>query len=158
MKHKLTAAALVFAMGPLIASAAHAEEEPESLYERLGGLRSITPVVDDFVNHLFFNPTLNKNPALSARHRETPLPYLKFQFTQLMCEMSGGPCIYSGLTMKEAHEPFKISADEWEIMTGELKKSLERFKVPPAEQEELLELFGETRDDIVASLEVVNDK
>lgn len=158
MKHKLTAATLVLAIGPLVALTARAEEEPKSLYERLGGLKSITPVVDDFVNHMMFNPTLNKNPALSASHRHTPPSYLKFQFTQLVCEMSGGPCVYSGLAMKEAHEPLKISPQEWEVMTGELKKSLDKYKVPAQEQTELLDLFSQTKDDIIAGMEVAKDK
>lgn len=158
MKHRLTAATLLLAVGPLVAFPAGAEEEPKSLYERLGGLRSITPVVEDFVNHLLFNPILNKNPALSDSRRHTPPSYLKFQFAELVCEMSGGPCIYSGQAMKEAHTPLKISAEEWEVMTGELKKSLDKFKIPAAEQEELLELFGQTKDDIVDKLEMAKDK
>lgn len=161
MKRKLTAATLVLAVGPLVANAARAEEEPKeekSLYERLGGLRNITPVVEDFVNHLFFHPSFNKNSAFNASRRQTPPSYLKFQFTQLVCEMSGGPCVYSGPTMKEAHHPLKVTAADWETMTGELKKSLDKYKVPAAEQEELIELFNETKEDIVERLEVAREK
>jgi hemoglobin len=34
-------------------------------------------------------------------------------------------------------------------MTAEFKKSLDKFKVPEAEQKELFEIVGKTKDDIV---------
>ena len=158
MKHKLTAATLVLAIGPLVAFPAQADDEPKSLYERLGGLQSISPMVEDFVNHLVFNPTLNRNPVLNASRRHTPPSYLKYQFTQLVCEMSGGPCVYSGLSTDDAREPLKITPQEWEVVTAELKKSLEKFKVQPQEQTELLELFARTKDDILVNIEVTKDR
>lgn len=159
MKRKLIAATLVLVVPPLLAAAAGAEEEEAaSLYDRLGGLRTIAPVIDDFVDHLYGNPVLGKNPGLAASQREAPPSYLKFQFSQLVCEMSGGPCVYSGKTMKEAHESLKIGDAEWEAMADELKKSLAKFNVAPAEQTELLELFGQTKDDIMDDMEVAKSK
>lgn len=149
MKRELAAAlALALASQPALAAD---EEETKSLYERLGGLKHITPVVEDFVDRLLGNPTIARNPAIGAVRRHSPPSYLKFQLSQLVCEMSGGPCLYTGLAMKESHLPLNIGPREWEAMGEELKKSLDRFKVPEVEQREIFELFGETRGDIVAS-------
>jgi hemoglobin len=41
------------------------------------------------------------------------------------------------------------SAKEWDVMAGEFKKSLDRYKVPAAEQNELFEIVGKTKPDIV---------
>lgn len=150
MKHKLTVAALALAVAPLAVFPAEADEEAPSLYERLGGLKSITPMVDDFINHLLVNETLNKNSAIATERRHTPPPYLKFQLSQLICEMSGGPCIYSGLTLKEAFVPLKIGEHEWAVVAGEFKKTLVKFKVPESEQQELINLVTQTKADIVA--------
>src|SRR3990172_8666478 len=121
----------------------------KSLYERLGGLRGITVVVDDFINRLVANKTLNKNPAINAGRKSSPAPYLKFQVSQLICELAGGPCKYTGMAMKESHAHLNISEKEWDVMAKEFQKSLDKFKVPAAEQKELFDMVGKTKADIV---------
>jgi hemoglobin len=120
-----------------------------SLYDRLGGLRGISVVVDDFIDRLVGNETLNRNPAIDAGRKHSPAPYLKYQVSQLVCEVTGGPCKYTGLSMKDAHAHLNISESEWSIMEAEFKKSLDKFKVPAAEQTALFEIVGKTKGDIV---------
>jgi len=121
----------------------------KSLYDRLGGLKGITVVVDDFINRLVANDELNKNPAINAGRKSSPAPYLKFQVSQLICELSGGSCKYTGKAMKESHAHLNISEKEWDVMAKEFQKSLDKFKVPAAEQKELFDMVGKTKADIV---------
>src|SRR3990172_11794408 len=107
---------------------------PKSLYDRLGGLKGITVVVDDFINRLVANDELNTNPAIDAGRKRSPAPYLKFQVSQMVCEVTGGPCKYTGMAMKESHVHLNISEKEWGVMAEEFQKSLDQFKVPAAEQ------------------------
>ncbi|MGH8672597.1 MAG: group I truncated hemoglobin, partial [Burkholderiales bacterium] len=137
--------------GALVVSVALAEQAAYKapLYGRLGGLKGITVVVDDFVDRLVVNKTLNKNPAINAGRKAAPAPYLKFQVSQQFCELTGGPCKYTGKGMKESHAHLNITEREWDVMAGEFQKSLNKFKVPSAEQKELFEIVGETKSDIV---------
>lgn len=121
-----------------------------ALYERLGGLKGIAVVVDDFIDRLVANKTLNKNPAIDAGRKSSPAPYLKFQVSQLVCEVSGGPCKYAGKDMRSSHAHLNISEKEWGVMAAEFKKSLDKFKVPAAEQQELFDIVDKTKGDIVA--------
>ena len=44
-----------------------------TLYDRLGGVYAIATVVDDFIDRVMSNPTLNANPAVDeAHHRVSP--------------------------------------------------------------------------------------
>lgn len=140
-----------FTVATAIAPAVWAQQPaaPPPLYERLGGLKGITVVVDDFINRLVANKTLNKNPAIRAGRISSPAPYLKFQVSQLVCEVSGGPCKYTGKGMKESHAHLNISEQEWDVMTKDFKKSLDKFKVPAPEQKELFDIVGKTKADIV---------
>jgi hemoglobin len=142
---------VVVLLSVFVSPAARAQQPgvQKTLYERLGGLKGITMVSDDFINRLVANKTLNQNPAINAGRKSSPPPYLKFQVSQLICEVSGGPCKYTGKSMKEAHAHLNISEKEWEIMAAEFKKSLNKFKVPAAEQKELFEIVGKTKADIV---------
>lgn len=120
------------------------------LYDRLGGLVGITQVTDDFIDRLVKNGTLNANPAIDAGRKRSPAPYLKFHVSALICEVTGGPCRYTGRGMKESHAHLHITEKEWSVMVAEFKKSLARFKVPVTEQQELFDIVGKTKGDIVA--------
>ena len=52
--------------------------------------------------------------------------------------------------MKESHAHMNISEKEWDVMAGEFKKSLDKFRVPAAEQKELFDIVGKTKPDIVS--------
>jgi len=80
----------------------------------------------------------------------SPAPYLKFQVSQMVCEVTGGPCKYTGKAMKESHAHLNISEKECGVMAREFQKSLDKFKVPAAEQKELFAIVGTTHDDIVS--------
>jgi len=142
----IASVAFVVAVAPM-ASAQQTGTKP--LYERLGGLKGVTVVVDDFINRLVANKQLNKNPAINAGRKSSPAPYLKFQVSQLICELAGGPCKYTGKAMKESHAHLNISEKEWGVMAKEFQKSLDKFKVPAAEQKELFDMVGKTKADIV---------
>jgi len=142
---------VVLTLGTSFAPVASAQQPgaQKSLYERLGGLKGITVVVDDFINRLVANKELNKNPAIDAGRKRSPAPYLKFQVSQMVCGVTGGPCKYTGKAMAESHVHLNISEKEWGVMAGEFKKSLDKFKVPAAEQKELFDIVGTTKADIV---------
>jgi hemoglobin len=150
---RVIGASIVLALGALVTATSVAQQPAAAtkppLYERLGGLKGISLVVDDFIDRLVANKTLNKNPAIDAGRKAAPAPYLKVQVAQLVCEATGGPCKYTGKDMKSSHAHLNISAKEWDVMAGEFKKSLSKFKVPAAEQDELFEIVGKTKPDIV---------
>jgi len=142
---------VAFVLGASFAPVVSAQQPgaQKSLYDRLGGLHGITVVVDDFINRLVANKQLNRNPAIDAGRKSAPAPYLKFQVSQMVCGATGGPCKYTGKAMKESHTHLNISEKEWGVMAKEFKKSLDKFKVPAAEQKELFDIVGSTKADIV---------
>lgn len=137
-------AAVVFWSG-----AAQAQEG--SLYERIGGLVSISVVVSDFIDALVADPVLNANPAIDAARKRVPAPYLKYHVTAQVCQVTGGPCNYHGRSMKLSHAHLNITAREWDRMVSVFKGILAKHRVPAAEQQELLQIIGTTRADIVVA-------
>ena len=131
------------------ASAIYPPKEDTSLYGRLGGVYSIATVVDDFLERLLVNDTLNANPAIAEARDRVPKAGLKIQVTALMCQATGGPYEYHGRTMKDSHAHLNISEAEWQAMAADFKATLDAFNVPEKEQAELFEIVGTTKSDIV---------
>jgi hemoglobin len=147
-------AAVVVIMAGAAIQTAKAQVKQQSLYERLGGTYSIATVVDDFIERLLVNATLNANPAIKEARARVPKAGLKFHVTTLVCEVSGGPCKYTGRTMKESHERLNITQAEWDAMVEDFKATLNKFNVPQREQQELITIVGSTKNDIVRSSSV----
>lgn len=126
-----------------------AQEPKKSLYDRLGGVYAVATVVDDFIERLLENDTLNANPAIKDARDRVPQAGLKYRVTELVCQVTGGPCKYTGRTMKDSHAHLNITEREWDAMAADFKKTLDKFKVPAAEQKELFDIVGTTKKDIV---------
>ena len=132
-------------------AAAQGDASQKSLYDRLGGLAPISVVVSDFVDALVPDAVLNANPAIDAARKRVPAPYLKYHVTAMVCQATGGPCQYQGRGMKESHAHLNITNREWERMVTLFKEVLAKYKVPAQETQELLDIVGSTKADIVIS-------
>lgn len=128
-----------------------AEEMPPSLYDRLGGLAPISVVVSDFIDALMPDAVLNANPAIDAARKLVPAAYLKYHVTAMVCQATGGPCQYHGREMKESHAHLNITEQEWDRMVTLFKGVLAKHSVPEKETQELLDIIGSTKADIVVS-------
>jgi hemoglobin len=132
--------------GAPVASAPAAAPAPsKSLYERLGGKDAISLVVDDFAQNVLGDARINKKFAKSDPTR------LLTNLKDFVCMATGGPCQYTGLTMKESHKNMGTTAGEFNALVEDLIKTLNKFNVPAAEQQELLNALAGLRRDIVES-------
>ena len=125
-----------------------------SLYERLGGAFAIAAVVDQFSDAIVRNPIVGQNSenrALREWHTNNlgRLPGLKFMRTLWVCDVAGGPQHYAAtnpgstpLGLEEAHRELKISPTEFDEVAAELGRTLDSFKVPEREKDEVLAAFA----------------
>jgi hemoglobin len=124
-------------------SATPATQPTTSLYDRLGGLPAISAVVDDFMQNIAADERVN------ARFAAANLTGLRQKLIDLVCQASGGPCVYKGLSMKAAHQGMNLRDMDFDAVAGDLQASLVKFKVPAREQGELLSVVGSLRPQIV---------
>jgi hemoglobin len=133
-----------------------------SLYERLGGAFAIAAVVDHFSEAVVRNPIVGQtsaNPLLREWHTNTlgRLPGLKFMRTLWVCTVAGGPQQYAAtkpgstpLGLEEAHRDLRISPAEFDEVAAELGRTLDFFKVPEREKEEVLAAFAAHKGEVTA--------
>src|SRR5687768_5281035 len=131
-----------------------------SLYERLGGVFAIAAVVDHFSDALIRNPIVGQqsaNPALREWHTNYlgRLPGLKFMRTLWVCNVAGGPFEFSAtrpgrtdLGLEEAHRNLRISPAEFDEVAAELARTLDAFKIPDAEKNEVLGAFAAHKEEV----------
>lgn len=113
------------------------------LYERLGGKPAITAVVEDFVGRVAADSRIN------GKFANTDIPRLKMLLVEQICQASGGPCAYTGRSMKATHAGMGVSSADFDALVGNLVATLNKFKVPEREKNELLGALGPMKKDIV---------
>jgi len=121
-------------------------QEKKSLYTRLGGYDAIAAVVDDFIGRLVADKRFNK---FFVGHSEDSLKKIRMHVIDQLCAAAGGPCLYIGRDMKTSHHGLGITSDDWDASAKHLVESLDKFKVPQAEKDELLAFIGTLKKDIV---------
>jgi hemoglobin len=123
--------------------------ETKSLYERLGGVYAIAAVVDDFIERIMSDPRLNANPRVDEAHHRVSRAGFKYLVTEQLCHAAGGPQRYTGRAMSDSHVHLEITVEEWVAFMDDLRRTLDIFKVPDAERQEVIAIVESTRGDIV---------
>lgn len=121
-------------------------QEKKSLYQRLGGYDAIAAVADDFIGRLANDTQLSRFfTSLSTDSKKR----LRQLVVDQLCEATGGPCIYIGRSMKASHAGLGITESEWQVAVKHLVASLDKFKAPQKEKDELLATASSLKGDIV---------
>jgi hemoglobin len=149
--------------GPATGDKPALSDVKKSLYDRLGGKDGLQAIADDFVTRAMADPRVNwkrigvVQGGLSI-HREkseewnsTPeaVAALKTHLAQFLALATGGPPLYQGKDIKEAHANMHITNDEFDASVGDLKATLDKLQIPNTEQKELLAIIETTRGQIV---------
>ena len=128
----------------------------QSLYDRVGGIFAISAVVNRFSDAIIVNPKLNINPALKAWNEDeadTRLPGLKVMRTIWIAALTGGPFVYTGLPLHDAHTRFQLTSDEFDEVGAEIVRALDFYGVPEREKMQLVDAYTLSKPEVVASSE-----
>src|SRR5215471_1072321 len=91
----------------LALTSARAVAAEKSLYDRLGGEKAISAVVDDFVARAAADPKVNF--MRDGKVTNVDVPKLKQHLVNLVGQLTGGPQKYTGGSMKDVHKGMKIT-------------------------------------------------
>ena len=116
----------------------------DALFRALGGQAGIGRIVDDFV------PRLAADPHMGEFFRTARQEHLKQMLSQKFCAVAGGPCVYTGKSMAEAHHDMDISKADFNALVQVLQASMDAQGVPFATQNRLLARLAPLHRDIVS--------
>jgi hemoglobin len=132
-------AAAVAAMGSPVCEAAAGA----SLYERLGGEEGVTAIANSLIDRVAADPRIGRS------FKDTNLEHIKKMLAEQLCDLSGGPCRYSGDSMRETHAGHHISEADFYGMVTDLRDILHERHVSIGATNELLRLLAPMKRDVV---------
>src|SRR5580698_6554788 len=104
----------------------------DALYKSLGGKKAITAVVDLFVGNVAGDARINSFFKADVADPKK-LAKFKMNLVNQICEAAGGPCKYTGKSMKEAHMGMGISSADFGALVEDLVAALDKGGVKPAD-------------------------
>ena len=114
-----------------------------SLYERLGGVDAITAVARAF------DDRAGKDDRINQKFARTNLDRLTKEFVDQLCQDTGGPCTYTGLSMTQAHTNMGVTNGEFDAFMEDMVAVLDGFNVGKADQDAILSFLRSFRGEIV---------
>jgi hemoglobin len=119
---------------------AHADD---SVYQAWGGRSGIRAVMEDFV------PRLEADARIGRQFRPENRANLVKLLTEQLCQVSGGPCGYSGAPMDKAHRDLEITKADFNALVEVLQVSMRAKGIPFSAQNRMLALLAPMHRQIV---------
>jgi hemoglobin len=141
MKKLITTVSLLSVM--LLSTKSYSQE---SLYKRLGGYDALAAVTDDFIGRLATNKDLSR---FFVGLSDDSKVKIRQHIIDFLCNKTGGPCAYTGRTMKDTHKGLKITENDWKTSAELLGETLKKFNVPKKETDEVFAFVTTLKNDIV---------
>jgi hemoglobin len=113
------------------------------LYDRLGGADGVAAIANTLIDRV------SADPQLGRSFRDSKLDRIKRLLAEQICELSGGPCRYSGDSMKEVHAGHHISQAEFYGMVADLREILKQRHISQGAANELLRLLAPMKREVV---------
>lgn len=126
----------------LLALVGTAQAEP-TLYEQIGGEPVLRKTVEEFV------VIMEKDDRINFAFGNTDITKFKQLLFEQMCNITGGPCKYTGRTMQESHEKLAIDNTMFNALAEDVYLAFDRAGVPYRLQNKVMAIFAPMQRDIV---------
>ena len=140
MRTKTLIGALIATSLLALASSAQAEA---TLYEQIGGEPVLRKTVEEFMI------IMEQDDRINFSFGNTDTAKFKQLLFEQLCNITGGPCAYTGRTMKESHEKLEIDNTMFNALAEDVYLAFDRAGVPYRLQNKVMAIFAPMQRDIV---------
>lgn len=116
-------------LAALFSTSAHADD---ALYRQFGEQEGLTQIVNDFYDILL------ADPRTAPYFENAPIKRIKTKLVEQLCVLTGGPCVYTGRSMKRSHEGHAIDRAAFDALVEDLQTAMDKHGVPFHAQNKLL--------------------
>lgn len=135
---------LSFCLSVLAALSGCSQTVPKDhLYQQLGSSSGIEKMVDGLLVEI------EQDQQIVHHFRDTDIARFRKLLIEQLCELSGGPCKYTGASMQESHTGFKITQADFDNLVRHLMKVMTEQQINIAAQNQLLGLLAPMYGDVV---------
>lgn len=114
-----------------------------TLYDDLGGNAGLTAIVGATVDAAV------ADPRTADKFSDINIARLKPRIVEQICQLTGGPCQFRGVSMKGAHAYLDLHDTHFNALVEDMQRAMDNLAVPFRTQNRLLALLAPMHRDIV---------
>lgn len=115
----------------------------DSLYQALGQQQGISALMETFILEIA------EDERIIHHFENTDIERLHRMLTEQICELSGGPCTYSGDDMVTVHTGMKVTGAEFNALVEDLIAAMEQHDIAVSAQNRLLAILAAMHKEVV---------
>ncbi|MEX0603354.1 MAG: group 1 truncated hemoglobin [Marinobacter sp.] len=128
---------LLLLIGGLTACQHPPTSEPDaSLYSALGERTGIESIVEDLLYLIV------EDERIAFQFKGIDVAHFHKQLSDQICDLSGGPCEYTGREMRESHSAMAVTETQFNALTENLILAMEQNGITTGAQNRLLALLA----------------
>ena len=113
-------------------AAAQTTAAGDAVFQQFGGKAGIDKVVADFL------PLLLADERIKEVFKDADMDRLGVLLAEQFCNLTGGPCKYSGKSMQESHSDMHISNAQFNALAEDLQFAMEKNNIANSAQNKLI--------------------
>lgn len=115
----------------------------DQLYRDLGGQPGVEIIVDNLLDNIA------QDDRIFSLFKDTDIDHFRQMLIEQFCNLSGGPCAYTGETMEKSHGGMHITEAQFNALVEDLYRAMERAGTPVAAQNRLVALLAPMRSQVI---------
>lgn len=115
----------------------------QSLYQQLGEQQGIETIVEEMLYRV------GGDDRIAHHFDGVDIMRVHKLISEQVCDLSGGPCEYSGEDMKTSHRNMGVDRADFNALVEHLIAAMEKEDIPVSAQNQLLGLLAPMHGDIV---------
>ncbi|MBL4855462.1 MAG: group I truncated hemoglobin [Idiomarina loihiensis] len=115
----------------------------QSLYQQLGEQQGIETIVEEMLYRV------GGDERIAHHFDGVDIMRVHKLISEQVCDLSGGPCDYSGEDMKTSHRNMGVDNADFNALVEHLIAAMEKENVPVSAQNQLLGVLAPMHSDIV---------
>ncbi|WP_241762250.1 group I truncated hemoglobin [Euryhalocaulis caribicus] len=131
------------ALAALLLAAGAAQAADATLYEDLGGADAVERIAHGAIDRSVADPRIGHTFENSNVDR------VKRLLTEQICDLTGGPCEYSGQTMEASHKGLALDTADFNALVENLQDAMDEEGVGFRTQNRLLAILAPMHRDVV---------
>ncbi len=127
----------------LLTGCANPSRPTDSLYQQLGATAGLEQLVDGVLVEI------ERDPQIAHHFKDTDIVRFRRLLIEQLCQLSGGPCQYTGATMQESHTGFAITPADFDNLVNHFIKVMSAQQIPVTTQNALLAKLAPMYSDVI---------
>jgi hemoglobin len=133
----------IFLAASICVSGAGVARAGDTLFQDMGGQEVLAKLANDTTDNFL------ADPRIKATFDNSNMDRFRQKLAEQFCQVAGGPCIYTGHSMRDAHRGLHLTNADFNAVVEDLQRAMDKNGISFATQNRFLARLAPMQRDVV---------